>query len=141
MLMCLFYLLKCDCSIKERPITVYGDGKQVRDVLFVEDLVNALLMAQRNIDTLCGQAFNIGGGPENTVSLLELLDLMGELEVPAPHISFGPTRQGDQRYYISDYHRFKAATGWAPTVGVSDGVERLLRWLGQTASRIAVATS
>jgi CDP-paratose 2-epimerase len=120
-------------GLKGQPITVYGDGKQVRDILFVEDLVSALLMAQGKMDRICGQAFNIGGGPENTVSLLELLDLMGKLEVPAPQVGFGPVRQGDQRYYVSDCHRFTAATGWMPTVGVPDGVRDLLRWLGQTA--------
>jgi CDP-paratose 2-epimerase len=115
-----------------RPLTIYGDGAQVRDVLFVDDLVDAILLAFERIGSaeVCGRAFNIGGGPENTVSLLELLDLVAELDGTRPRVTFAPERAGDQRYYVSDPTRFGEATGWTPTVSVLDGVEALYDWLG-----------
>src|SRR5881227_673504 len=67
-------------ALANSPLTIYGDGRQVRDILFVEDLVDAFLLAHQNIDALAGQAFNIGGGAGNTVSLLELLALITELQ-------------------------------------------------------------
>jgi CDP-paratose 2-epimerase len=102
---------------------------QVRDILFVDDLVDAFLLAQEHMDTQAGQAFNIGGGPENTTSLLELVDLIAELHGERPEIAFQEWRTGDQRYYVSDVRRFAQTTGWRPSVGVEVGVERLYRWL------------
>jgi CDP-paratose 2-epimerase len=125
-------------AIEGRPIMLYGDGKQVRDLLFVEDLVNAMLLAQRNMRTIAGQAFNIGGGAGNTVSLLELLDLIAEIGGERPDVAFHDWRVGDQRYYVSDTAKFGAATGWAPTVGVERGVERLYRWLVDSGTAEAV---
>jgi CDP-paratose 2-epimerase len=119
-------------AIEGRPITLYGDGMQVRDVLFVEDLVDAFLLAQKHATALSGQAFNMGGGAENTVSLLELLDLISRLQGKAPQINFDAWRPGDQRYYVSDSQKFSAATGWKPRVGVYEGVRRLYEWLLHT---------
>ena len=112
-----------------QPITLFGDGRQVRDVLFVDDLLDAMLLATDGIDRLGGRAYNMGGGPASTVSLLELLDLIGELEGRKPRVDFGPWRIGDQRWYVSDTRRFAAATGWAPKVAAHDGVRRLHLWL------------
>lgn len=114
---------------KGLPITLYGDGRQVRDVLFVEDLVEAFLLAQRRMSTESGQAFNIGGGAANTVSLVELLDRIGELLGRAPEVRHDAWRTGDQRFYVSDTRRFERATGWRPAVGVSEGLRRLADWL------------
>jgi CDP-paratose 2-epimerase len=116
-------------AMEERAITLYGDGKQVRDILFVEDLVNAMLAARRHIGELAGQAFNIGGGPENTTSLLELMELIAELRGEAPQIAWGDWRPGDQRYYVSNFEKFRSATGWAPRIGVDEGVRKLHAWL------------
>ena len=116
-------------AIEDQAITIYGDGKQVRDVLFVEDLVEALLLAGRDAGRLAGRAFNIGGGPQSCLSLLELLDMAAELEGRAPEVEFGDWRQGDQRYYVSDTTAFGEATGWAPTVSPREGVQRLHSWL------------
>jgi CDP-paratose 2-epimerase len=116
-------------AIEEKPIVIFGDGLQVRDLLFVEDLVDAFLLAQANSHTLSGQAFNIGGGLGNTIGLLELLDLIGTLHGEKPHTRMKDWRPGDQRYYVSDTRKFKAATGWAPKVSVREGVERLYEWL------------
>ena len=116
-------------AIEGQPITLYGDGMQVRDVLFVEDLVDACLLAQQHMNYIAGQAFNIGGGPANTLSLRELLDLISDLHGESPAVLFDEWRPADQRYYVSDTRKFQAATGWSPRVGVREGVERLYQWL------------
>jgi CDP-paratose 2-epimerase len=116
-------------ALQRRPLTLYGDGFQVRDVLFVEDLVEAFLLAQANVHRLWGEAFNIGGGPERTVSLLELLERIEELCGGLPPTRFEDWRPGDQRYYVSDTRKFQAATGWRPRVDVAEGVLRLREWL------------
>ena len=118
-------------ALKKQPITIYGDGRQVRDILFAEDLVNAFLLAEQNMSKISGQAFNIGGGPSNTISLLELLEIIRFLEMKGPAVTFSDWRPGDQRYYVSDSSKFKAATGWRVEVDASEGVERLYRWLKQ----------
>jgi CDP-paratose 2-epimerase len=112
-----------------RPITIFGDGKQVRDVLFVEDLVDAFLRADADIERLAGRAFNIGGGPPNCLSLVELIELIAERLGEPPRVAFGPWRQGDQRYYVSDTSAFSAASGWFPRVAPREGVRRLHAWL------------
>ncbi|HEX2117487.1 MAG TPA: NAD-dependent epimerase/dehydratase family protein [Alphaproteobacteria bacterium] len=116
-------------ALKGEPITIFGDGKQVRDVLYVDDLVEGFLTAQANIDTLAGRAFNIGGGPDKTVSLLELIELIELLEKRPVQVTFGPWRTGDQRFYVSDHQAFTRATGWMPRVKVAQGVARLRHWL------------
>ena len=126
-------------ALHKQPITLYGDGMQVRDVLFVEDLVNAFLLAQQNMPRLSGQAFNMGGGADNTISLLELLKLIGDLQGDRPDVRFGAWRPGDQRYYVSDTTKFQQATGWKQTVNVRSGVGRLHAWLKETIVRPAAA--
>jgi CDP-paratose 2-epimerase len=116
-------------ALRDQPLTIYGDGRQVRDILFVDDVVDAFLLAHEHIGAVKGQAFNIGGGPANTVSLLELIELIETLLGAPPEVTFATPRPGDQRFYVSDTGKFAAATGWRPTVGVEAGVGRLLRWL------------
>jgi CDP-paratose 2-epimerase len=124
-------------ALEGEPITIYGDGKQVRDVLFVDDLVNAFLYAFENIDSLAGEVFNMGGGPSNTTSLLELLDLIAELNGRRPHVKFDDWRAADQLYYVSDTTKFSQATGWRAKVGVREGVARLHKWLQETRQAVA----
>jgi CDP-paratose 2-epimerase len=120
-------------AIEGTPITLYGDGHQVRDILFVEDLVEAFLLARENIDRIGGRAYNMGGGPENAVSLLEVIERIAELHGQTPETSFGPWRQGDQRYYVSDTRSFQRDTGWRPRVSAEEGIERLYGWLREGA--------
>lgn len=116
-------------AMENRPITLFGDGRQVRDILFVEDLVDAFLLAQSRIETLSGRAFNIGGGSANTTSLLELIQLIESIRGESVTTLFEAWRLADQRYYVSDTRAFQASTGWSPQVGVEKGVRALHEWL------------
>ncbi|HSK00048.1 MAG TPA: NAD-dependent epimerase/dehydratase family protein [Kofleriaceae bacterium] len=114
-------------------ITIYGDGRQVRDVLHVDDLVDAFLRAWRQIDLVRGCAFNIGGGPHQTSSLLELIESIARLSGRRPEVRFEDWRAGDQRYYVSDTTAFTTATGWRPQIAPRAGVEALHGWLREAA--------
>jgi len=118
-------------ALENQPITIYGDGMQVRDVLFVDDLVRAFLHAREHIGNISGQAFNVGGGPACTLSLLELLEMIRELHGEGLRYEFSKWRAGDQRYYVSDTRKFQAATGWSAEVLPREGVRRLYAWLVQ----------
>ena len=116
-------------ALAGEPITIYGDGAQVRDLLHVDDLVEALLCASAGADRLAGRPFNMGGGPANALSLLEVLDLVAELHPDEPEVRFADMRIGDQRYYVSDTAAFAAATSWRPLVPAVEGIEHLYWWL------------
>jgi CDP-paratose 2-epimerase len=118
-------------TLRGEPVTLYGNGKQVRDILFVDDLMDAMLRAQANIGATSGHCYNIGGGAENTVSLLELTELIGRISKRQPEVTFAPWRLADQRFYVSDIGRFNATTGWRPRIGVREGVTRLFNWLAE----------
>jgi CDP-paratose 2-epimerase len=115
-------------ALRGEPIYIYGDGKQVRDILFVDDLVAAQRAALVYMDQLRGKAWNVGGGIANSVSLLEILDLITEATGRRPDVQFREPRAGDQKYYVSDVSAFGAATGWSPGVSPPEGVARLGRW-------------
>jgi CDP-paratose 2-epimerase len=112
-----------------RPITIYGNGKQVRDLLYIDDLLNVYDAALERLDTAAGQAYNIGGGPENTLSVWKefqpILERYFETEIPA---EVGDWRPGDQRVYISDTRKAQSSLGWKPEVGVEGGIRRLIEW-------------
>lgn len=116
-------------ALSRRGITLFGDGHQVRDVLFIDDLVDAVDAAFASMDTVSGHAFNIGGGPGSTTSLLELVEAIGDLCGERPDVEFGEWRTGDQRYYVSDTRRFNALTGWHPRFSIEDGLRALRDWL------------
>lgn len=116
-------------ALEEEPITLFGDGRQVRDILYVDDLVDALRTAEARCAEFSGQAFNIGGGPDNAVSLLEVIDLLTAVRGAAPALRHEPWRPGDQRYYVSDHSAFTQATGWRPSVDPARGVRSLHDWL------------
>ena len=116
-------------SMSGKPITIYGDGMQVRDILFIDDLVDAFLLAQQHMPKLAGNAFNIGGGPSNSISLLELLDLLAVVHGGDVSVRFEDWRAADQRYYVADTSKFSSLTGWQARVPVAEGVRRLYEWI------------
>jgi CDP-paratose 2-epimerase len=116
-------------ALEGEPITIYGDGKQVRDILDVGDAVNAYVGALEHIDRVQGRAFNLGGGPENAVSLLQLLDEMRHVAGRDVELRFEDWRPGDQRWYVSDAHRARAELGLPKARGWRDGVACLAQWL------------
>src|SRR5262249_55731505 len=116
-------------ALQGRPITIFGDGRQVRDVLYVDDLAAAYDAAIAAIDRTSGEVFNIGGGPENALSLLELVErLEREFGLSASY-AIDDWRVGDQRVYISDIRKAEALLGWRPRVGLREGLARLVGWL------------
>ncbi len=115
--------------MKGLPLTLYGDGCQVRDILFVDDLVSAMLLAQDKMSDLAGQAFNMGGGADNSTSLLEILARIESLTGKRCHYSFSDWRLGDQKYYVTDTQRFQDATGWKPQTSIEQGLEQLYDWV------------
>ena len=126
-------------AMRGQRITIYGDGHQVRDVLFVDDLVDAMLLARSAMPRIAGNAFNVGGGAANAVSLLELLELIEPMVGVKPRVEFAPWRTADQRWYVSDVRKLTAALGWRPRTSVRAGIERLRAWLD--ASGVAKGTT
>jgi CDP-paratose 2-epimerase len=116
-------------ALSGQPISVYGDGTQVRDILHVDDAVVAYRAVLADIDRLKGQAFNLGGGPANAVSLRILLDEIERIVGRDVETANGPWRQGDQLYFVSDTRKLAAATGWQARVAWRDGVRGLAEWL------------
>lgn len=114
---------------QDLPITIYGDGKQVRDLLYVDDLIDALLLAEAKLPEIAGQVFNIGGGPDNTLSLQELVERISALNGAPVEIAYGTWRTGDQRWYVSDPRKFECATGWRPKTNVEQGIRQLHQWI------------
>ena len=117
------------CALRNDPVTIFGDGRQVRDTLFIDDLNEAYDLAVQNIDRTRGRAYNIGGGPANTLSLLELLALLrDEFDLPL-NPATGDWRPGDQLVYVSDIRRAEADFGWKPRTSPQDGVAQMIGWL------------
>jgi CDP-paratose 2-epimerase len=116
-------------ALLNRPISIYGDGYQVRDVLYVDDAVAAYLLALDNIDRVAGSAFNLGGGPGNALSLRELLRQLKDISGRNPLVSYHPWRPGDQRWYVSDTTAISQALGWNPKVNADAGLHRLADWV------------
>ena len=116
-------------ALEGKPITIYGDGKQVRDILDVGDAVNAYVAALENIDRVAGRAFNLGGGHENAISLLQLIDEIRAIAGRDVALRFQDWRQGDQRWYVSDTHAARAALDLPHPCGWRSGVADLASWL------------
>ena len=110
------------------PFTISGNGKQVRDVLHAEDMKTLYFAAVKNIDRAQGQAFNVGGGMDNSLSLLELFSLLEEyVGVPMRYEQL-PSRPSDQRVFVADIAKAKALLDWAPQVSARDGIARMIEW-------------
>ncbi|MBN1425548.1 GDP-mannose 4,6-dehydratase [Candidatus Fermentibacteria bacterium] len=114
--------------LKRRPINVYGDGRQVRDILYVGDLVAALLRARDVAPSAPGLILNIGGGPSQAIPIQAVLDMASARGTPPVSVDYGPWRWGDQKVYISCIAKAKEVLGWRPQMGVDDGVEAIFRW-------------
>ncbi len=116
-------------AIRGRPITIYGDGCQVRDALYVGDAVDAWIAALDGIEGTSGEIFNLGGGPQNSLSLRELLGWIEELRGEPPQVRMDAWRPGDQPWYVSDIRKISAALGWAPRTSLDVGLRALDAWL------------
>ncbi len=117
-------------AVTGKPITIYGDGKQIRDILFVDDLLNAYDAAIARIERVKGQVYNLGGGPENTMSIWTefgpLLERLLGRRVPVARADWRP---GDQKVFVADIRKAELELGWKPAVGVEQGVGRLFEWV------------
>ncbi|MDO8633683.1 MAG: GDP-mannose 4,6-dehydratase [archaeon] len=118
-------------SLQNKKITLYGNGKQVRDVLFIDDLVNAFELAHKKISKTKGQVYNVGGGPKFTLSLLELVAELEKHLGKKILFAHGDWRPGDQYIFVSDISKIKNDIGWEPKVGPVEGVKRLVEWTKQ----------
>jgi CDP-paratose 2-epimerase len=111
------------------PISIYGDGRQVRDILFIDDAVEAYIRAWRGIRKIAGRAFNLGGGPANAVSLLQVIAHAEQILSRKVETFFHPWRAGDQRYYVSDVSRVSRCLNLSPPLSWQKGIGRLAQWL------------
>jgi CDP-paratose 2-epimerase len=116
-------------ALEGQPITIYGDGRQVRDVLDIGDTVEAYARALERIGSVKGRAFNLGGGPANAISLLELVEEIGSITGRKPELRFEDWRQGDQRWYVSDSATARSALGLGRVRPWREGVAALAEWL------------
>ncbi|MDQ0457844.1 NAD-dependent epimerase/dehydratase family protein [Rhizobium paknamense] len=116
-------------ALAGEEISLYGDGKQVRDILFIDDAVNAYRAVHRDIGRVSGRAFNLGGGAKNAVSLKSLIREMDQVTGQRAVVRHGPWRAGDQLYFVADTRLLQETTGWRAEVGWRDGVRRLHDWL------------
>jgi CDP-paratose 2-epimerase len=125
-------------ALCHKPVTIYGNGMQVRDVLYISDLIEAYEKAICLIDQTAGKAYNIGGGPKNTLSLLELIEMLQTLLGYPVIYSFADWRPGDQAIYVSDICKAKNDFGWEPMIGIKQGVSELVCWLQQDKNIAAI---
>jgi CDP-paratose 2-epimerase len=127
--------------IRRNRITIYGDGLQVRDILHVSDAVAAWLGVLDKINQVRGRVFNLGGGVDNSVSLIELLDRIAALRDESLDLRFSEWRPGDQPWYVSDISAISKALGWRPAVGIREGLSMLEAWLESRFGRHPTAVS
>jgi CDP-paratose 2-epimerase len=119
-----------------KPLTIYGDGKQVRDILHVEDLARLYHSIVESIDRVDGQVFNVGGGPKNTLSLIELLDMLGKRYDKEIIFTTAPVRAGDQPIFVADIGKLKDVLGWAPEYNLTSGFESMADWIDENRATI-----
>ena len=121
-------------SILNRPITIYGDGKQARDVLFVDDVTKLIETATKKIRRIKGETFNIGGGPNNTISLLELIHIIENNLSKKTKYTFSKWRPADQKVYVSDIRKAEKMIGWKPLIDPVTGINKLIDWVKENKS-------
>lgn len=115
-------------ALENKPITIYGDGKQVRDVLCVHDLVNAFDRARLKVEKTAGEVYNVGGGMENSVSLLEVIDQIENITGQRVTYTLQRARPGDQLFYVTDYAKLNKHTDWMPRCDLRRTVETIYSW-------------
>lgn len=118
-------------GVAEKPFTISGNGKQVRDVLHADDMKRLYVAAVENIENARGQAVNIGGGIDNSLSLLELFSLLEELAGTKLEYSRLPVRESDQRVFVADCAKANKLLGWQPEVSSREGVARMFEWVSE----------
>lgn len=119
----------CVAATLGKPFMIFGDGKQIRDTLWVGDLIDAYERAVERIDRVSGEVFNVGGGPENTLSLNELVSILERNFGKSFDPPFADWRPGDQRVFVADVRKAGRLLGWTPKVKTTEGVEKLLNWV------------
>jgi CDP-paratose 2-epimerase len=115
-------------ALENKPLTIYGDGRQVRDVLSVKDLVLAFEKVRTQIEKTAGQIYNVGGGIKNSVSLLEVIEIVEQITGKRLRYSLQRPRTGDQRYYVTDFDKLTKHTGWKPRISISQNIEMIWNW-------------
>lgn len=116
------------CAVNDLPLSIYGDGKQVRDVLYIDDLIGAYWRAVDNIHVTAGEAYNIGGG-KYQLSLRQLIKLLQEQLSTTINVSFKPARPGDQRVFVSNTTKAQQDFAWQPTIAPQQGIGILTNWI------------
>jgi len=125
-------------ALKNCPITIYGNGKQIRDLLYIDDLLDAYDLAIENINQCQGEIFNIGGGIENAISIwIEFSKILENLMGGQIRVEHKKWRPGDQKAYISNISKIKERLGWTPKIGVEEGIYRLYEWMKENISLFA----
>lgn len=118
-------------ALNHLPMTIYGDGKQVRDILYISDLLVAFDKVIDNIQNVRGEVFNIGGGRSNSISILELLDWLDiGLGIKPSEVKYADWRRADQKVYISNTAKAHKLLGWNPKVGKAEGITNVAKWMG-----------
>ncbi len=112
-----------------KKVTIYGDGKQVRDILFIDDLIDCYEKAIENIDRTAGKNYNCGGGANNQLSLLQLIDMIEELSGKKFSYSFDNWRPGDQKVFVCNIEKARHDFGWQPKVSKEEGIKLLYKWV------------
>ncbi|MCM1499246.1 MAG: GDP-mannose 4,6-dehydratase [Clostridium sp.] len=114
---------------KCEPFTISGNGKQVRDILHAKDMIRLYYSALEHVDDVCGQAYNIGGTMEQSLSLLELFDMLNDiLGIKMEYVQL-PPRQSDQKVFVADISKINAKIGWKPEVTAYEGVSAMVEWV------------
>ena len=129
----------CNALVFDKTVTIYGDGKQVRDVSYIDDLLRVFDFVSKNIKKTRGKAYNIGGGSKFSLSVWGLFDILEKLSGKKLNYSFADWRAGDQKIYISDLTRAKKDFRWSPRVTPKEGIRKLYNWVSQNKSLIKKA--
>lgn len=121
----------CNALLFNKPVTIFGDGKQVRDILYIDDLLRAFDLAFKNIKKISGKVYTVGGGPKFSLSIWELFEVLESLADKKFNYKLSAWRLGDQKIYISDISSAKRDFGWTPRVSPKQGLKKLYVWISQ----------